>query len=105
VRQLVSSTSGTVTSNFDYDSYGNPLTTAGNTTPDAVDFLFGYAGGVYDGELAAYNGGSGLDYFVHRYYNSRTGQFTSIDPAGADVLNPYHYVGNDPVNATDPRDL
>ena len=104
VRQLIN-TSGTVTSNFNYDSYGNPLTSSGNAKPDAVDFLFGYAGGVYDGALANYNGGSGLEYFVNRYYNPRTGQFTSVDPANADVLNTYRYVGNDPVNATDPYGL
>jgi len=42
--------------------------------------------------------------FDARYYNPRTGQFLSTDPAGADT-NPYRYAGNDPVNASDPSGL
>jgi RHS repeat-associated protein len=50
-----------------------------------------------------------LDYAQARYYNFKHGRFTSVDPlmASADIINPqtfnrYVYVGNNPVNITDP---
>jgi RHS repeat-associated protein len=50
-----------------------------------------------------------LDYFHARYYSPQQGRFVSADPgnAGADPANPqtwngYAYVGNNPVNVTDP---
>src|SRR6185436_9863211 len=57
-----------------------------------------------------YSGASLLDYAVNRYYDSRQGRFTQVDPLGmtaVDLLNPqtlnlYAYCGNDPVNARDP---
>ena len=49
------------------------------------------------------------DFAQARYYNSKLGRFTSVDPtmASADIINPqtfnrYVYVGNNPVNITDP---
>ncbi len=52
---------------------------------------------------------TGLDYFNARYYSPEQGRFISPDPgnAGADPANPqtwngYAYVGNNPLNVTDP---
>jgi RHS repeat-associated protein len=52
---------------------------------------------------------SELDYAQARYYNSTHGRFTSVDPitASEDIINPqsfnrYAYVGNNPLNFTDP---
>jgi RHS repeat-associated protein len=50
-----------------------------------------------------------LEFAQARYYSSTQGRFTSVDPlmASADIINPqtfnrYAYVGNNPVNITDP---
>jgi RHS repeat-associated protein len=56
------------------------------------------------------SGTSLIDYAVNRYYDSRQGRFTQVDPIGmqaVDLLNPqslnlYADAGNDPVNARDP---
>jgi len=76
-------------------AYGQPESRAGTTdTP----FTFVAKPGYYnDPELDLY-------FARARYYDSATGQWLSQDPIAADV-NPYRYVGNDPVNATDPSGL
>ena len=55
---------------------------------------------------------SDLDFAQARYYNSKHGRFTSVDPlmASAAATNPqtfnrYAYVGNNPVNVTDPSGM
>jgi len=56
----------------------------------------GYTGRQYDVE-------TGLYQYRARYYSPRLGQFLSSDPIGTkDDPNLYLYVGNDPVNLTDP---
>lgn len=42
---------------------------------------------------------------VHRYYDSATGQFLSVDPIVSVTGAPYAYAGDSPVNATDPAGL
>ena len=54
-----------------------------------------------------------LDYAVNRHYSSAQGRFTQVDPIGMSAtqledpqsLNLYAYVGNDPINYTDPSGL
>jgi RHS repeat-associated protein len=51
---------------------------------------------------------SGNDYAKARYYISRLARFSSPDPVSGDPSNPqswnrYGYVGNDPINLTDPE--
>ena len=54
-----------------------------------------------------------LDYAVSRHYSSAQGRFTQVDPIGMSAtqledpqsLNLYAYVGNDPINYTDPDGL
>ena len=53
-----------------------------------------------------------LDYFIHRYYGSIEGRFTSADGPFVDQSEPdpqswnlYTYVGNNPTNALDPLGL
>jgi RHS repeat-associated protein len=56
---------------------------------------------------------TGLDYFNARYYSSVQGRFTSADPifisdwqvANPQLWNLYNYVGNNPLNATDPTGM
>ena len=54
--------------------------------------------------------GDGIDYAVARYYPSAMGRFMSPDPLTGDIsdpqsLNRYAYVGNNPINFTDPMGL
>lgn len=54
-------------------------------------------------ELAA---GTGLYYVRARWYDPKLARFVSEDPIGlAGGINTYAYVGNSPVNATDPSGL
>src|SRR5437762_8103600 len=96
------------TSRHDYLPFGEEIYagTAGRTT------ALGYTSN--DGARQHFTGyerdtESGLDYAHARYYANVQGRFTSPDPfaGSATVGNPqtfnrYNYVGNNPVNLTDP---
>ncbi len=96
VRRLVTS-NGTAVADFVFDSFGNIPTGTTKPSDTAVDFLMGYTGQVFDGE-------TGLSYYKARYYDPFTVRFTTEDPAHDDV-NPYRYVGNDPLNRVDPTGM
>jgi RHS repeat-associated protein len=93
--RFLTGNAGTVTDTYDYDAFGMPITTSGSTPND-----FLYSGEQYDSAL-------GLYYLRARYYNPATGRFWSRDPVEGKLCcglswNPYIYVEQDPVNATDP---
>jgi RHS repeat-associated protein len=90
VREQVGST-GSVVGSMTYDSYGNQCSTCSISTP------FGFEGG--------YTDATGLDYLVHRYYDTATGQFVSVDPLVDATGTPYAFTGGDPVNGSDPLGL
>ena len=53
----------------------------------------------------SYTDPSGLIYLIDRYYDPSTDQFLSVDPDLADTGQPYAFIGDDPLNATDPLGL
>jgi RHS repeat-associated protein len=86
---------GNAVSHINYDSFGRVVSQTGS-----VDFRYGYTGREQDAE-------TGLDYYRARYYDARNGRFISEDPIGfaAGDANLTRYVGNSPVNGTDPSGL
>ncbi len=76
-----------------YDSFGNIL----SESNAAVDHIFGYTGQIWDADALLYD-------YNARWYDPMVGRFTGEDPitflAGDTNLN--RYVGNNPVNYTDP---
>jgi RHS repeat-associated protein len=75
-----------------YDAFGNCVVGV-----ETVVSHLRLPGQYYDAE-------TGLSYNLNRYYDSKTGRYLQPDPAG-DGLNPYIYVGGNPVNAIDPDGL
>jgi RHS repeat-associated protein len=95
VRDVIDS-SGVVLNHLVYDSYGQVT----SETNPSLDFRFGYTGRERDKE-------TGLQYNRARYYDSFTGGFIGQDPIGfgGGDANLYRYVGNSPLNGTDPAGL
>ena len=81
--------SGNVTASYGYDVFGAIRSHTGATTEWS-----------FTGEQ---NDPGGLEYLRARYYDSAIGRFLSKDPLPGG--NPYAYVGNNPVNFTDPSGL
>lgn len=96
VRDWVDPT-GEVLNHIAYDSFGRKL----SETDDTLDVLpLEYTGRYFDEA-------TGLQWNHNRWYNSETGRWMSEDPIGfmAGDANLSRYVGNGPVNATDPTGL
>jgi len=93
--RLLTNSSGAVTDTYEYDAFGNLISTAG-TTPNE----FYYRGEQYDADLGFY-------YLRARYYNPATGRFVTQDPWGGDIYDPaslhrYRYAKGNPANYIDP---
>jgi RHS repeat-associated protein len=87
----LSNPAGALANTYTYDSYGKMTASTG-----AVANPFKYTGREFDSE-------TGLYYLRARYYDPVAGRFLNEDPleVGADDLNFYAYVGNDPVDWVD----
>lgn len=86
---LLTNQSGAVTETYKYGAYGE-------STDPVTGNPYRYTGRRLDPETNLY-------YYRARYYSTALGRFLQTDPIGAkDDLNLYAYVGNNPLNATDP---
>ena len=85
---------GVTAKSYAYDAYGNIVDQTGT-----VDQPYTYTGREFDSE-------NGLSYYRGRYYDPTTGRFLNQDPIRfSGGINLYRYVGNNPVNLTDPFGL
>lgn len=90
----LSTTSGTISDSFTYDSFGNITSTTGGFSQP-----FRYTGREFDQE-------TGLYFLRARYYSSSSGRFLSEDPVSFNAgINFYAYVYNSPVQWSDPLGL
>lgn len=101
--------SGTLRKQIDYDSFGQVNneqfyarngSSISSTHAEAVEQLFGYTGQERDSA-------TGLQLHGERWYDPHTARWLSEDPIGFDAGDPnlYRYVGNSPLNYTDPTGL
>jgi RHS repeat-associated protein len=98
VRQLADSV-GQVVASYSFSPFGVPLGESGGEP-------YGFTGEQWDAS-------AGLVYLRARYYEPETGRFFVPDPligivgdfAMPQSLNPYDYVGGDPINYVDPTGL
>jgi len=98
--RAISNQSGTVVWNWYSGPYGTVLP---NEDVDGDNVLFAFnlrfAGQYYDEE-------SGFHYNINRFYDPATGRYLESDPIGLKGgLNPYGYVGGNPVMHIDPLGL
>jgi RHS repeat-associated protein len=94
--RVVSDATGQVVKVLDYDSFGDLRS---DSNP-GFDLPIGFAGGLADGA-------TGLVRLGSRDYDPASGRWTARDPSLYDGMQPnlYAYVGNNPVNLTDPAGL
>jgi len=87
----VAGLTGTTTSDYNYDAFGNLLTA--QASGDTNRYLF---------STKEFDARAGLYYFSARYYDPTVGRFLTADPMGfVDGPNQYVFVHNNPVNFID----
>ena len=101
--RAVLNAAGTVTEQYDYDAFGNPLTGSDVPTSATTGGEFGFHGAWRDAE-------TGLYHMRARTYDPVTGRFTTPDPADGDgqvpeTFEPYSFANNNPHLYTDPTGL
>lgn len=85
--------SGAVSAAYTYDPFGTLAASTGTATSP-----LGFAGQYSDAE-------TGFQYLRARYLDPASGQFLTRDALAAQTREPYGYVGNNPLNYTDPSGL
>jgi RHS repeat-associated protein len=92
---MLTNSAGAVTDAYEYDAFGNMISSAG-TTPN----VYLYRGERYDSDLSLY-------YLRARWYNPVTGRFMTRDPYEGSIYDPaslhrYNYARANPANFIDP---
>jgi len=87
---------GKVVDRYAYDSWGE--LTSDDGVNETVPQQLRYAGYWYDEKLSWY-------WLSVRYYDPEIARFLAPDPSEQDGVRTYAYVGNDPIDATDPSGL
>jgi len=91
----ITNSTGNVVQRYEYDSFGNIVSVLDPNFKQP----YTYTAREYDEE-------TGLYYYRARYYDAEVGRFISEDPIRFDGgINFFAYVGNNPVNQTDPEGL
>ena len=87
--RVVLDSNNQVLGSFDYSPFGE-------TTPtgNVADVAYRYTGQEVNGALGTYN-------YHARHYDAGVGRFLGVDPA-RQFASSYAYVGNNPINHTDP---
>jgi RHS repeat-associated protein len=107
--RVITNSAGAVTSRRDFMPYGEEINGLGGRST-----ALGYAVDNTRQKFTGYERDveSGQDFAQARYYNSKLGRFNSVDSlmASAKTANPktfnrYNYVGNNPINISDPFGL
>ncbi len=88
--RMLSNKEGSVQGKRTYDAYGNMVEHTGSATSP-----LGYDGQYTDAD-------TGLIYLRARSYDPGTGEFLSVDPLETVTGEPYIYVGDDPLDQSDP---
>src|SRR5205814_4443418 len=96
-------TGGTGVEKYTYDVFGQPTITDWNgsgRSQSAYGNRFMFTGREYFTELGLYD-------YRHRFYHPGLGRFLQSDPIGFEAgdMNLFRYVGDDPVDHTDPTGL
>ncbi len=92
--RVMTNTGGTVAWKALYGTFGAATIATGN-----VESNLRFPGQYYDAETV-------LHYNWNRYYDPKTGRYITADPIGLDGgINPFVYVGDNPINKIDPSGL
>jgi RHS repeat-associated protein len=92
---------GNVTEKYRYDAYGATYVQSGSIFVPLSGAVKPFATRLYTGR--EYDAETGLYHYRARTYSPSLGRFLQRDPVDTeDQVNLYAYVGNNPVNRTDP---